>query len=98
MALHAPEIAYDYPLEEALYSARRGYRATIKRGSVAFRDREAVLTRHDALRGKLLRGAQAARAPRPMASAKAYAGRRALITGASAGQGGICAPARGRRR
>ena len=61
MALHAPEIAYDLPAGGKRFIQRaEGYRATIKRGAVAFRDGEAVLTQHDALRGKLLRGAQAA--------------------------------------
>jgi N-acyl-D-aspartate/D-glutamate deacylase len=64
MALHAPEIAYDLPAGGKRFIQRaEGYRATIKRGSVAFRDGEAVLTRHDALRGKLLRGAQGAPSP-----------------------------------
>jgi N-acyl-D-aspartate/D-glutamate deacylase len=61
MALHAPEIVYDLPAGGKRFIQRaEGYRATIKRGAVAFRDGEAVLTQHDALRGKLLRGAQAA--------------------------------------
>jgi N-acyl-D-aspartate/D-glutamate deacylase len=61
MALHAPEIAYDLPAGGKRFIQRaEGYRATIKRGSVAFRDGEAVLTQQNALRGKLLRGAQAA--------------------------------------
>lgn len=61
MTLHAPEIAYDLPAGGKRFIQRaEGYRATVKRGAVAFRDGEAVLTQHDALRGKLLRGAQAA--------------------------------------
>jgi N-acyl-D-aspartate/D-glutamate deacylase len=61
LALHAPEIVHDLPAGgKRLIQRSEGYEATVKSGVVAFREGEPVVTEPDALRGRLLRGAQAA--------------------------------------
>lgn len=61
LALHAPEIVHDLPAGgKRLIQRSEGYEATVKSGVVAFREGEPVITEPDALRGRLLRGAQAA--------------------------------------
>jgi N-acyl-D-aspartate/D-glutamate deacylase len=61
LALHAPEIVHDLPAGgKRLIQRSEGYEATVKSGVVAFREGEPVVTEPGALRGRLLRGAQAA--------------------------------------
>jgi N-acyl-D-aspartate/D-glutamate deacylase len=60
LALHAPEIVHDLPAGgKRLIQRSEGYEATVKSGVVAFREGEPVVTEPAALRGRLLRGAQA---------------------------------------
>ncbi|MEE4382994.1 MAG: amidohydrolase family protein [Pseudomonadales bacterium] len=61
LTLHAPEIVHDLPAGgKRLIQRSEGYEATVKSGVVAFREGEPVVTDPAALRGRLLRGAQAA--------------------------------------
>lgn len=61
LGLDAPKMIYDLPANgRRLVQGARGYRATVKRGAVVFRDGEATGT----LPGQLIRGAQ----PAPAAS------------------------------
>ena len=61
LKLRAPEIVHDLPADgRRLIQRADGYRVTVKSGAVAFRDGEAVETAPERLRGRLVRGAQAA--------------------------------------
>jgi N-acyl-D-aspartate/D-glutamate deacylase len=77
LGLEAPRMAHDLPAGgKRLLQKARGYRATIKRGVVTYRDGEAT----GALPGRLLRGPQAASA----ASTRSAASSAAMPAAASA--------------